>query len=70
MGEVHKDLVVKLPNMVDGFIERNMEHLSPAHCVVQSDADEKSGFADAMTRNNDADVTGAKPAMDRVFKQS
>jgi hypothetical protein len=70
MGEVHKDLVIKLSNVIDSFIERNMKNLSSAHCVVQSDANEKSSFADAVTRNNDADVAGAKPTMDRVFKQS
>src|SRR5215468_1480911 len=70
MGEVHEDLVVKLAHMIDGFVERNVERLSSAHRVVESNPHKKRSFADAMARNDDSDIPAAKPAVDRVFEQS
>ena len=70
MGEVHEDLVVKLAHVIDGLVERDVQDLSPAHCIVESDPDEKGGFADAVAGNDDSDVPAAKSAVDRVFEQS
>ena len=70
VGEVHEDLVVKLAHMIDGFIERNVQHFAAAHCVVKRDTDEKGGFADAMAGDDDSDVPAAESAVDRVFEQS
>ena len=70
MGEVHKDLVVKLSYVIDGFVERDVQGLSPAHCLVKGDPDEKGGLADAMAGNDDSDVAAAKSAVDRMFEQS
>src|SRR5262249_13954682 len=64
MGEVHEDLVVKLAHMIDRLIERDVERLSPAHCLVKSDPDEKCRFSDAMPRDEDSDVSAAKSAVD------
>ena len=70
MGEVHEDLVVKLSQVIDGLVERDVQGLSCAHCFIKSDPDEKGGFADAMAGNDDSDVPGAESAIDRVFEQS
>ena len=70
MGKVHEDLVVKLSQVIDGLVERDVQGLSPAHCLVKSDPDEKGGFTDAVAGNDDSDVPAAKSAVDRVFEQS
>src|SRR5262245_60418607 len=70
MGEVHEDLVVEFTQVIDGFVERDVEDLAAAHCIVKSDSDEKGRFADAMAGDDDSDVAAAKSAVDRVFEQS
>src|SRR5262249_26546656 len=70
MGEVHKNLVVKLTQVIDSLVERDVKSFPAADCVVQSDPDKKRGFADAMPCDDDSDVAGAESAVDRVFEQS
>src|SRR5881394_3245769 len=70
VSEVHENLVVKLPHMIDGLIKRDMDDLSPAHRVVQRDSDEKCGLADSVPGDNNADISRTEAAMDRVFEQA
>jgi len=46
-----------------------MQSLPSAHCFVQSDRDQKSGFPETMTSHNDSNVSIAESAVDRVFEQ-
>jgi hypothetical protein len=64
MGEVHEDLIVKLAQVIDGVVEGDVQDLSPAHGFIQRDPHEEGSLADAVTGDNDSDVSGAESAMD------
>jgi hypothetical protein len=56
--------------MIDAVIERDVQRLSAAHRVVEGDADKERGFADAMARNDQADVSAAQSATMNVISYS
>src|SRR5262245_25874609 len=68
VGEVHKDLVVKLSHVVHRLIERHVERFTPPHRVVKSDPNKKRGFTNAMSGHDDSDVSTTKAAVDRVLE--
>ena len=70
MSEVHENLVVKLPHVVDRLVERDVDGLAAPHCLIESDSDQKGGFADAVAGNDDSDLPTSKAPVNRVLEQS
>ena len=54
--------------MLEILAERDVQDRALAHRVVEADLDEKRGLADAGTRHDDAEVTGAQTSLGRALE--
>jgi hypothetical protein len=70
MRQVHEDFVVKLSNVIDGFVERDMQRFSAPHSVIERYPDQERSLADAVSGDDDSNVSAAKAAINRVFEES
>src|SRR5215471_9882675 len=69
VGEIHEDLIVKLPHVIDRLVERDVQHLAPANGVIDGDSHQKRRLAESMPGDDDSDISRAESSMDRVFEQ-
>src|SRR5207244_7300742 len=60
----------KLPHVIDGLVERDVDGLAAPHCLIKGNSDQKSGFADAVAGNDDSNVPRSKAPVNRVLEQS
>jgi hypothetical protein len=59
---------VKVPHVIDRFVERNVQDLASANRIIDGDSHKKRGLAEAMPGNDNPDITRADSAMNRMFK--
>src|SRR4029078_7435237 len=69
-GEVEEDLVVVLAHASQGLAQGHVEHVLPAHQVVQGHPHQEGGLADAAAGHHRSDVSRSQAAPGRALEDA